>query len=73
MLLRRILVLAIAVAYAGYRGHLALALARARRRGDTEREQALQARGLRVTRWAIGIVLAVASFLVLLVALNSRQ
>jgi hypothetical protein len=72
MLLRRILVFAIAAAYVGYRAYLRLALARARRRGDTERERALLARASWATRWALGTALAVVLFLVLLVVLNSR-
>ncbi|WP_151083930.1 hypothetical protein [Nocardioides cynanchi] len=73
MLLRRILVLAVAVAYVGYRGYLRLALARARRRGDVAREQVLRRRSAAITRWAVGGALVVMAFLVLLVVLNSRQ
>jgi hypothetical protein len=73
MLLRRIVVLAIALAFVGYRGYLALALRRARRRGDSLRERELRARVTRITRWSLGIAVAVVAFLALLVVLNARQ
>jgi hypothetical protein len=71
-MLLRILVLAIAASYVGYRGYLTLQLVRARRAGDTDRQQALRARASWAFRWAVGIWLLAGLFLLLLVVLNTR-
>jgi hypothetical protein len=72
-MLLRILVLAIAASYIGYRGLLSLQLVRARRAGDADREQALRARAFAMIVWAIGITALAGLFLVVLVVLNSRN
>jgi hypothetical protein len=72
-MLLRILVLAIAASYVGYRGFLGVQLVQARRAGDTDREQMLRARAFWAFRWAVGIWLLAGLFLLLLVVLNSRN
>jgi hypothetical protein len=72
-MLLRILVLAIAASYVGYRGYLAVQLVRARRTGDTARVLALRARARWAFRWAVGIWLLAGLFLVALVGLNARE
>jgi hypothetical protein len=71
-MLLRILVLAIAASYVVYRLYVAVQLVRARRTGDTAREQALRARARAAFRWAVGIWLLAGLFLAALVVLNSR-
>ena len=71
-MLLRILVLAIAASYVGYRGYLTVQLVRAQRAGDTDREQTLRARAFWAFRWAVGIWLLAGLFLLLLVVLNAR-
>jgi hypothetical protein len=68
----RVAILALFAAYVGYRLVVGLAIARARRRGDTHRVAALRRRA-RASVWVVIGVLAVAGlFLAGLVALNDR-
>jgi hypothetical protein len=71
MLLRILVVVAVA-AYVAYRGYLAAGLVRARRAGDADRLQALRARALWATRWAVALLVLAGLFLVLLVVSSQR-
>lgn len=68
----KVVVPLLAAAYVGYRGALALAVVRARRRGDTARVEHLRRHGLGLYRWALGSLLVVSCLLVILVLLEAR-
>jgi hypothetical protein len=68
----KVLVLLLAAAYVVYRLGLAFRIARARRRGDTAREQALRRQAFWSFHAAVGVLLVGALLLLGLVALNER-
>lgn len=68
----RIAVVVLGLSYIAYRAKLALQLSRAKRAGDTTREEALRARSFWLVRWAGGIAVVLVVLLVVLFALESR-
>jgi hypothetical protein len=68
----RIAVVLVGIAFVAYRVSFWLALWRARRAGDTAREQHLRRHGFGLYRWAVAAVVIFVVLLVLLLWSNSR-
>ena len=68
----KVVVPLLALAYVGYRATLALAIHRAKRRGDEARLEALRKHGFGLQRFLIGSALVLMVLLVVFVILETR-
>jgi hypothetical protein len=71
-MLYRIAIILVGVGFVAYRIALALEIRRARKAGDTAREQRLRTRGFGLYRWVLAAVVVLIVLLTALVWLSSR-